>query len=109
VSPSRRHAKCSSPVFALSVYVCTSFNEHTCNVHAIWPRTLSGKSQRSIATISILRTAIYDIYIHASSQLVPDSLNIAHSGSGMDCVEARFNGSPRRNFLISHESPHRFV
>jgi hypothetical protein len=106
VSPSRRNVKCSSTVFALFVYVCTSFNEHTCNVHAIWPRTLSGEPQRRVAAITILRTTIDDIHIHASSQFLPDGLSIAHSGSRMDWVEASFNRSPRRNFWISHGSRH---
>ncbi len=104
VPPSRRHVKCSSPVLALFVYVCTSFKEHTCNVHAIWPRTLSGEPERRIAAITILRTTIADIHIHASSQFLPDGLNIAHSGSRMDWAHASFNRSPRRNFWISHGS-----
>jgi hypothetical protein len=106
VSPGRRHVKCSSPVFALFVYVCASFNEHACNVDTIWPRTLSGEPQRRVAAITIRRTTIDDIHIHASSKLLPDGLDIAHPGSRMDWVEASFNRTPRRYFLISHASPH---
>src|SRR5262245_44724824 len=104
MAPSRRHVKCRSPVFALFVHSGTGFDEHTCHVHAIWPRTLSGKPQRRVATITILRTTIDDIHIDASSQFLPDGLNIAHSGGRMDWVEASYNRSPRRSFGISHNS-----